>query len=102
MNRQAFDKAVEILHTQPNHFYSLRAIVTLVQGLMPVQPADLDNTSRISMYILDNADTAFAAANRPGNIKETDWPTVKPAMKAANPANMLLSTPSTIKTMPIQ
>jgi len=83
MNRQAFDKAVEILKTHPNHFYSLRAIVTRAPSLTPVQPADLDTASRISMYILDNADTAFAAANRPDNIKDADWPAIKPAMKTA-------------------
>jgi hypothetical protein len=83
MNRQAFDKAVEILKTRPNHFYSLQAIVALVQGLTPVQPADLDNASRITTYIIDNADTAFAAANRPQTITEAQWPGIKPAMKAA-------------------
>ncbi len=83
MNRQAFDKAVDILKVHPNHFYALRAIVTLVQGLAPVQPADLDNAGRISMYIVDNADTAFAAANRPQTITEADWPAIKPAMKTA-------------------
>ncbi len=83
MNRQAFDKALEILKTNPNHFYSLQAIVALVQGLMPVQPADLDNASRITTYIMDNADTAFAAANRPQTITEAQWPGIKPAMRAA-------------------
>jgi hypothetical protein len=83
MNRQAFDKALEILKTNPNNFYALRAIVSLAQTLMPPTPADLDNASRISMYIIDNADTAFAAANRPQNITEAQWPAIKPAMKAA-------------------
>ena len=83
MNRQAFDKAVEILKTRPNDFYSLQAIVALTQGLMPVQTADLDNASRITMYILDNADTAFAAANKPATITDAQWPGIKPAMKAA-------------------
>jgi len=46
MNRQAFEKALEILKTNPNHFYSLQAVVALVPTLMPVQPADLDNASR--------------------------------------------------------
>ena len=83
MNRQAFDKALEILKTNPNNFYALRAIVSLAQTLMPPTPADLDNVGRISMYIMDNADTAFAAANRPQNITEAQWPAIKPAMKAA-------------------
>jgi len=83
MNRQAFDKALEILKTNPNDFYSLQAIVALTQGLMPVQTADLDNASRITMYIIDNADTAFAAANKPTTITDAQWPGIKPAMKAA-------------------
>lgn len=83
MNRQAFDKALEILKMNPNHFYSLQAVVALVSSLMPVQPADLDNASRISMYIMDNADAAFAAANKPPTITDAQWPAIKPAMKAA-------------------
>jgi hypothetical protein len=83
MNRQAFDKALEILKTNPNHFYSLQAIVALAPSLTPAQPADLDNASRIATYIMDNADTAFSAANRPQTITEAQWPAIKPAMKAA-------------------
>ncbi len=83
MNRQAFDTALEILKTNPNHFFALRTIVSVVQALMPPTPADLDNASRIAMYIMDNADTAFAAANRPQTITDAQWPAVKPAMKAA-------------------
>ncbi|MGH9647198.1 MAG: hypothetical protein ACRD4E_10310, partial [Bryobacteraceae bacterium] len=83
MNREAFAKALEILKTNPNHFYALRAIVSLAQTLMPPTPADLDNAARVSMYILDNLDTAFAAANKPANITDAQWPAVKPAMKEA-------------------
>jgi len=83
MNRQAFDKAIEILKTHPNHFYALRTILTVAQALMPPTPADLDNTSRYSQYILDNADTAFAAANKPQAITDAQWPTIKPAMMVA-------------------
>src|SRR5438552_5801713 len=82
MNRQAFDKAIEILKTRPNHFYSFQAIMALAQTLMPPTPADLDNVSRISMYIIDNADTAFAAANKPAAITDAQWPAIKPAMKS--------------------
>lgn len=81
MNRQAFDKALEIQKAHPNHFYSLQAVVALIQNLMPATPADLDNAARIAMYIIDNADAAFAAANRPQTITEAQWPAVKPAMK---------------------
>ncbi len=81
MNRQAFDKALEINKAHPNHFYALQAVLALVQGLMPATPADLDNAARISMYILDNSDAAFAAANKPPTITDAQWPAVKPAMK---------------------
>jgi hypothetical protein len=81
MNRQAFDKALEINKANPNHFYSLQTVLALVQGLMPATPADLDNAARISMYIIDNADTAFAAANKPPTLTDAQWPAVKPAMK---------------------
>ena len=73
MNRQAFDKAAEILKTRPNHFYSLSAIERLVFALTPAPtPADLDTAERVSKYILENLDTAFAASNRPADVKEAD------------------------------
>src|ERR1700693_4967185 len=59
MNRQAIDKAVEILKTHPNQFNALYAILTLVQGLMPPTPADLDTTARTAMYVEDNLDAIF-------------------------------------------
>jgi len=83
MNRQAFDKALEINKAHPNHFYSLQTVMALVQGLMPATPADLDNAARIAMYIIDNADTAFAPANKPASVTDAQWPGIKPAMKAA-------------------
>jgi hypothetical protein len=83
MTRQAFDKALEINKLHPNHFYSLQIVLTTVQNLMPASPADLDNAARIAMYVLDNADTAFANANKPATITDAQWPAVKPAMKAA-------------------
>ena len=49
MNRQAFDKAVEILKNRPNHFHSLYTILSMVQGLMPPTPADLDTTAKTAM-----------------------------------------------------
>jgi len=89
MNRQAFDKAAEILKTRPNHFYSLSAIERLVFALPPApNPADLDTAERVSKYILENLDTAFAASNRPADVKEADWTTYKPAMQNAAQATL--------------
>jgi len=89
MNRQAFDKAAEILKTRPNHFYSLSAIERLVFTLPPPpKPADLDTAERVSKYILENLDTAFAASNRPTDVKEADWTTYKPAMQNAAQATL--------------
>jgi hypothetical protein len=89
MNRQAFDKAAEILKTRPNHFYSLSAIERLVYTLPPPpQPADLDTAERVSKYLLDNLDAVFAPANRPTDVKEADWATYKPAMKNAAQATL--------------
>jgi hypothetical protein len=88
MNREAFDKAAEILKTRPNHFYSLSAIERLVYTLQPATPADLDTAERVSKYILDNLDTVFAPANKPADVKDADWTTYKPAMKNAAQATL--------------
>jgi hypothetical protein len=89
MNREAFDKAAEILKTRPNHFYSLSAIERLVYTLPPApKPADLDTAERVSKYLLENPDTVFAASNKPMDVKDADWATYKPAMKNAAQATL--------------
>lgn len=89
MNRQAFDKAAEILKTRPNHFYSLSAIERLIYTLPPPpSPADLDTAERVSKYLLDNLDTVFAESNKPMDVKDADWTTYKPAMKKAAQATL--------------
>jgi len=88
MNREAFDKAAEILKTRPNHFYSLSAVERLVYTLSPPKPADLDTTERVSKYLLDNPDTVFAPSNKPTDVKDADWTTYKPAMKNAAQATL--------------
>ena len=65
MTRQQFDKAVEILKTHPNHFFSIYAIETAMYQLMPAQPADLDTGERVSKYVLANLDAIFDPANMP-------------------------------------
>jgi hypothetical protein len=89
MNRQAFDKAAEILKTRPNHFYSLSAIERLVYTLPPaITPADLNTAERVSKYLLDNLDTVFAPSNKPMDVKDADWATYKPAMRNAAQATL--------------
>jgi hypothetical protein len=89
MNREAFDKAAEILKTRPNHFYSLSAVERLAYTLpSPPKPADLDTTERVSKYLLDNLDTVFAPSNKPSDVKDADWTTYKPAMKNAAQATL--------------
>ena len=83
MNRQAIDKAAEILKTHPNQFNALYAILSLVQGLMPPTPADLDTAARTAMYVEDNLDAIFAATNKPANIPDANWGTIRPGVKAA-------------------
>lgn len=89
MNREAFDKAAEILKSHPNHFYSLSAIERLVYTLPPPpKAADLDTAERVSKYLLDNLDGVFAPSNKPMDVKDADWPTYKPAMKNAAQATL--------------
>jgi hypothetical protein len=89
MNRQAFDKAAEILKTRPNHFYSLSAIERLIYTLpMPPQAADLDTAERVSNYLLNNLDTVFAESNKPMDVKDADWANYKPAMQKAAQATL--------------
>jgi len=89
MNRQAFDKAAEILKTRPNHFYSLSAIERLVYTLPPPPKSDdLDTAERVSKYLLDNLDAVFGASNKPADVKDADWDTYKPAMKNAAQATL--------------
>jgi hypothetical protein len=89
MNRQAFDKAAEILKTRPNDFYSLSAIERLVYTLPPpLNAADLDTAERVSKYLLDNLDTVFASSNKPKDVKDADWSTYKPPMQNAAQATL--------------
>ncbi|MBZ5634007.1 MAG: hypothetical protein LAO55_12865 [Acidobacteriia bacterium] len=89
MNRQAFDKAAEILKTRPNHFYSLSAIERLAYTLPPPpKSSDLETAERVSTYLLDNLDAVFAPSNKPMEVKDGEWITYKPAMKNAAQATL--------------
>ena len=80
MTRQQFDKAVEILKTHPNHFFSIYAIETAMYQLMPAQPADLDTGERVSKYVLANLDAIFDPANMPKTMNAAQWGQTKPVM----------------------
>lgn len=79
--RQYFDKAVEILKTNPNHFFSIYAVETAIYQLNPVQPADLDNGERISKHLMDDLDAIFAPANKPMTMNDAQWTQTKGLMK---------------------
>jgi hypothetical protein len=84
MNREAFDKAAEILKTRPNHFYSLSAIERLVYALPPPPKSfDLETAEHVSKYLLDNLDAVFAPANKPMDVKDADWAMYKMPMRNA-------------------
>jgi len=80
MPRQAFDKAAEILKTQPNHFFSIYAVETVMYQLMPAQPADLDTGERVSKHVLADLETIFAADNMPKTMNAAQWGQTKPVM----------------------
>jgi hypothetical protein len=80
MTRQQFDKAVEILKTQPNHFFAIYGVETALYALSPAQPADLDNGERVSKHVLTDLDTIFAPANKPGTMTDAQWTQTKPIM----------------------
>lgn len=80
MNRQYFDKAVEILNTHPDHFYAIYAVETALYTLSPPAPADLDNGERVSKHVLSGLDTIFAPANKPATINDATWTQTKGVM----------------------
>ena len=83
MNRQAFDKAAEILKSRPDHFYSLSAIEQLIYTLNspnPPQPADLDSAERVSRHLLTDLNAIFADSNKPETVAAAQWPQAKSAM----------------------
>ena len=81
MTRQYFDKAVEILKTHPNHFFSIYAVETAIYQLNPAQPADLDNGERVSKHLTDDLDAIFAPGNKPQTMNDAQWTQTKGLMK---------------------
>ncbi len=83
MMRQYFDKAVEILKTHPDHFFSIYAVETALYTLNPAQPAaaDMEVGERVSKHVLDDLDGIFAPANKPSTMTDAQWTQAKPVMK---------------------
>lgn len=83
MPRQQFDKAVEILKTHPNNFFSIYAVETVLYQLNPAKPAaaDLDAGERVSKHVLDDLDTIFDPANMPKTMNAAQWTQTKGLMK---------------------
>ena len=83
MFRQAFDKAVEILKTHPDHFFSIYAVETLIYQLNPAAPApaDLAVGERVSKHVMDDLDAIFAPANKPATMNDAQWTQTKTVMK---------------------
>ena len=79
MQRQYFDKAVEILKTHPNHFFAIYAVETSLYAVNPA-PADLDNGERISKHVLTDLETIFAPANKPATMTDPQWTQTKGLM----------------------
>lgn len=83
MTRQYFDKAVEILKTHPDHFFSIYAVETALYTLSPNQPAaaDMEVGERVSKHVLDDLDAIFTPANKPKTMNDAQWTQTKGVMK---------------------
>jgi len=79
-NREAFDKANEILATKPDDFMAISAVLRLGPALNnnSPSPADMDTVEKICEYVMGNPDKVFADGNRPDTISAADWAKVRP------------------------
>jgi hypothetical protein len=79
-NRNAVDKAKEILGKHPNDFLSLQAVMLfgLTLNNNNPAPADLDLVQKTCEYVVDNGDKIFATDNKPSITAATDWPKMRP------------------------
>ena len=79
-NRNAVEKAKEIIAKHPNDFLSLQAVMLfgLTLNNNAPTPADLDLVQKTCEYVIDNADKVFATDNKPSITAATDWPKMRP------------------------
>jgi hypothetical protein len=74
-NREAFDKALEILAKHPNDYTALSSVILYGPTLNNNSPsaADQATTEKACNYIIDNAAAVFAESNKPAQIAAADW-----------------------------
>ena len=79
-NRNAVEKAKEILGKHPNDFLSLQAVMLfgLTLNNNAPSPADLDLVQKTCEYVADNAEKIFAPDNKPSITAAADWPKMRP------------------------
>ena len=79
-NREAFDKAMEILSTKPEDFMAISAVLRIGPTLNNNAPsaADLDSIEKVCDYVMANPDKVFDNSNRPDTIPAADWGKVRP------------------------
>lgn len=76
--RLAFDGAQKILSNRPNNFRALTAMVSEVTAIRPAPTlTDLDKAEKAANYLLNSADTVFAAANKPWDMTDAEWARAK-------------------------
>ncbi len=81
--RETVDTANEILKRNPNDFDALRAI--LLYGLATGNPppaADMDTVEKAAQHLINDADSIFTPANKPGYMSADQWAQAKEPMKA--------------------
>jgi tetratricopeptide (TPR) repeat protein len=74
-NREAFNKAVEILGKHPDDFTSLYTVIAylpLLNNNNP-PPADLDTAEKVINHVLNDGDAVFAASNKPATMTDAQW-----------------------------
>jgi len=80
-NRKAFDAAKALRAKNPNHYYSITTILSLIYTIttpLPPAAADMATAEEVAKYTLDNADKVFAATNKPANLTDAQWAQNKP------------------------
>jgi tetratricopeptide (TPR) repeat protein len=79
-NRQAIDKAKEILTKHPDDYSALSTIVTFGPTMNNNNPndADFQTTIDAANHMIDSSDKVFADSNRPGTVAADAWPKMKP------------------------
>ena len=83
-NRKAFDQAKSMRAKNPNSYYGISTILTLIYQFTPLPPAaaDLATAEETAKYVIDNADKVFAASNKPANLPDAQFAAAQPTIKS--------------------